>query len=111
MFDRRSGFGSDGREKRKEDVVLPEMGAWRAVILLYTTIVVEAQKIKKKSMRSMMSLSFLLWERASCSSPSSLLAAVARLLPRPLSLHLSDNVITTRMEYNKKKLPVCTLEY
>ena len=66
--------------------MLPEMGAWRAVILLYTTIIVDAQKIKK-SMRSMMSLSFLLWERASCSSPSSLLAAVARLLPRPLSLH------------------------
>ena len=27
--------------------MLPEMGAWRAVILLYTTIIVEAQKIKK----------------------------------------------------------------
>ena len=47
MFDRRSGFRSDGREKRKEDVMLPEIGAWRAVILLYTTIIVEAQKIKK----------------------------------------------------------------
>ena len=27
--------------------MLPEMGAWRAVILLYTTIIVEAQEIKK----------------------------------------------------------------
>ena len=61
MFDRRSGFRSDGREKRKEDVMLPEMGAWRAVILLYTTIIVDAQKIKK-SMRSMMSVFFAVGE-------------------------------------------------
>ena len=69
--------------------MLAEMGAWRAVILLYTTIIVEAQKIKKINAFHdvFVFLSFLLWERASCSSPSSLLAAVARLLPRPLSLH------------------------
>ena len=71
--------------------MLSEMGAWRAVILLYTTstIIVEAQKIEKINAFHdvFVFLSFLLWERASCSSPSSLLAAVARLLPRPLSLH------------------------
>ena len=61
MFDRRSGFRSDGREKRIEDVMLPEMGAWRALVLLYTTIIVEGQKLKK-SMRSMMSVFFAVGE-------------------------------------------------
>ena len=63
--------------------MLPEMGAWRAVILLYTTIIIEAQKIKKINAFHDVFV-FFAWERASCSSPSSLLAAVARLLPRPL---------------------------
>ena len=67
--------------------MLPEMGAWRAVILLYTTIIVEAQKIKKINAFHdiFVFLSFLLWERASCSSPSSLLAAVARPAPPPVT--------------------------
>ena len=110
MFDRRSGFRSDGREKRKEDVMLPEMGAWRAVILLYTTIIIEAQKIKKinafhdvcllccgRELAVVVLRHYLLLLRVSC--------------PTPCHCMLSDNVITRRMEYKKRKLPVCTLEY
>ena len=88
--------------------MLPEMGAWRAVILLYTTIIVEAQKIKKtnafhdvclfccgRELAVVVLRHYLLLLRVSC--------------PAPCHCMLSDDVIT-RMEYNKK-LPVCTLEY
>ena len=81
--------------------MLPEMGAWRAVILLNATIIVEAQKIKKingfhnvclfccgREVAVVVLRHYLLLLRVTC--------------PAPWHCMLSDNVITTRMEHNKK---------